>query len=74
MAKATSVDPSVGQAFPQPFVGRKPTLAALQQALATTLTGHGQVRFVLGEAGSGKTALLAEFARRRRRPMGIWWL
>ncbi|MBN1659119.1 MAG: AAA family ATPase [Anaerolineae bacterium] len=49
---------------PPPFVARQQELARLDRFLVTTLAGHGQVVFVVGEAGSGKTALLAHFARR----------
>ncbi len=49
---------------PPPFVGRARELAQLDAALDAALQGHGQLRFILGEAGSGKTALLAAFARR----------
>ncbi len=46
------------------FVGREHELARLAEHLAAALAGNGQVVFVTGEAGRGKTALLAEFARR----------
>jgi hypothetical protein len=51
-------------AAPPTFVGRARELARLDEALALALAGQGQVRLVMGEAGSGKTALLATFARR----------
>ncbi len=53
--------------YPSPatlFVGREVELARLDQWLGLALAGQGRVVFVSGEAGSGKTALLAEFARR----------
>ncbi len=62
-----------GRLLPQPreqqselprFVGRKEELRALQLPLRKALVGRGRVIFVSGEAGSGKTALLTEFARR----------
>lgn len=46
------------------FVARDGELASLDNALDDVLAGHGCVRFVVGEAGSGKTALVSEFARR----------
>ncbi|MCI0579062.1 MAG: ABC transporter substrate-binding protein [Chloroflexi bacterium] len=46
------------------FVGRERELERLAEYLAAALAGNGQVVFVTGEAGHGKTALLAEFARR----------
>ncbi|MFQ5858480.1 MAG: AAA family ATPase [Anaerolineae bacterium] len=48
----------------QVFVARERELSQLQSFLDTALAGHGQVCFVTGEAGAGKTALLTEFARR----------
>lgn len=45
------------------FVGRERELERLDGFLAAALAGSGQVVFVTGEAGQGKTALLAEFAR-----------
>ncbi|MCE7981137.1 MAG: helix-turn-helix domain-containing protein [Caldilinea sp. CFX5] len=46
------------------FVARKQELAQLETFLNKALIGQGQVAFVVGEAGSGKTALVQEFARR----------
>ena len=46
-----------------PFVAREEQLARLDASLQRALAGAGQVAFVTGEAGSGKTALLGEFAR-----------
>jgi adenylate cyclase len=46
------------------FVARERELEQLDGFLAHALAGHGQVCFVTGEAGSGKTALVTEFARR----------
>jgi predicted ATPase len=43
------------------FVGRQPELAALQQALERTGTGHGEVVALVGEAGVGKSRLVYEF-------------
>jgi ABC-type oligopeptide transport system substrate-binding subunit/DNA-binding SARP family transcriptional activator len=45
------------------FVGRERELAALMEILESVCGGEGQVRFVTGGAGRGKTALVAEFAR-----------
>lgn len=47
-----------------PFVGREPELARLGDLLERALTGNGQVCFIAGEPGAGKTALLQEFTRR----------
>lgn len=46
------------------FVGRDPELGRLQSLLAQALDGQGGVVFVEGEAGSGKSALVREFAQR----------
>jgi adenylate cyclase len=48
----------------QVFVARERQLAQLQTFLTRALAGQGQVCFVTGEAGAGKTALVIEFARR----------
>ena len=46
-----------------PFVAREDQLAQMEITLRRALAGAGGVTFVAGEAGSGKTALLGEFAR-----------
>ena len=46
------------------FVERKKELHKLSEALAAALSGRGQLCFVIGGAGRGKTALVSEFARR----------
>lgn len=48
----------------EPFVARERELDRLESLLAAALAGHGQLAFVTGEAGSGKTALVREFTRR----------
>jgi len=48
------------------FVGREEELTQLNSVLDRALAGSGQVIFVTGEAGSGKTALVTEFARREQ--------
>jgi DNA-binding SARP family transcriptional activator len=45
------------------FVSRERELAQLHSFLKLALAGQGQVAFVTGEAGSGKTALIQEFSR-----------
>lgn len=47
-----------------PFVAREAELAWLDGHLRHVLAGYGRVCFIDGEAGAGKTALIAEFARR----------
>jgi tetratricopeptide (TPR) repeat protein/tRNA A-37 threonylcarbamoyl transferase component Bud32 len=49
------------------FVGREPELRRLDEFLRQTLAGSGQVIFLTGEPGIGKTSLAAEFLRRVRR-------
>jgi predicted ATPase/DNA-binding SARP family transcriptional activator len=51
------------QAEPTLFVARDQELKTLANALRLAAAGQGGVYFVTGEPGSGKTALLAEFAR-----------
>jgi DNA-binding SARP family transcriptional activator len=46
------------------FVARETELSHLEGLLRRALAGQGQIAFVTGEAGSGKTALLQAFARR----------
>ncbi|HZD11444.1 MAG TPA: AAA family ATPase, partial [Candidatus Binatia bacterium] len=46
------------------FIGREQELAHLDEALSEVLAARGRLVFVTGEAGRGKSALLAEFARR----------
>ncbi len=46
---------------PTPFFGRLQELAELGERLEATLNGSGQVVFISGEAGSGKTALMRQF-------------
>ena len=46
------------------FAGRGPELAALDHALRRVDDAGAGTLFLVGEAGSGKTELLAEFARR----------
>ena len=48
----------------QVFVSRQRELERLDGLLDTASEGSGQICFVVGEAGSGKTCLTAEFARR----------
>ena len=50
---------------PRPlFVGRGSELGTLHAYLTAALNAHGRVAFITGEAGQGKTALMAEFAHR----------
>jgi len=46
------------------FVAREQELDKLNTLLEKAIAGSGQVVFITGEAGSGKTALIQEFARR----------
>ncbi len=46
------------------FVARETEFARLDQFLNQACASHGQVIFVTGEPGSGKTMLVQEFARR----------
>lgn len=44
-----------------PFVGRRNSMAALEEAYEKVRTGAGQVLEIVGEAGVGKSRLLLEF-------------
>jgi class 3 adenylate cyclase/predicted ATPase len=46
-----------------PFVAREQELAELAAALTTARSGAGQILFVIGGAGRGKTTLVQEFVR-----------
>ncbi|MEJ2013899.1 MAG: AAA family ATPase, partial [Anaerolineales bacterium] len=48
----------------EPFIGREQELNQLNALLDLALSGQGQLAFITGEAGAGKTALLREFTRR----------
>jgi hypothetical protein len=48
----------------QAFVSREHELSRLDNLLSQAMSGNGQVCFVTGEAGVGKTSLTAEFAHR----------
>jgi adenylate cyclase len=45
------------------FVARQRELAQLEVHLNAVMAGHGRTVLITGEAGEGKTALMAEFAR-----------
>lgn len=49
---------------PTPFVGREREVGLLLDAFEQAAAGHGQVVFVAGDAGIGKSRLLAEFRQR----------
>lgn len=45
------------------FVAREAELKVLDEHLDSALSGSGRIIFIAGEAGSGKTSLMTEFAR-----------
>jgi tetratricopeptide (TPR) repeat protein len=45
------------------FVGRECEIEELGRHLEESLAGHGQILFITGETGSGKTALVRHFAQ-----------
>lgn len=47
-----------------PFVGRERELRLLSECFEKAKAGHGQVVFIVGEPGIGKSRLLLEFRRR----------
>ena len=50
-----------------PMVGRENELASISERLTRTLTGQGQVLGIVGEAGIGKSRLVAEVIRSAQR-------
>ncbi len=48
------------------FVGRREDMDLLQNRLASTMAGHGQVVGIVGEAGIGKSRLIFEFRQSLR--------
>jgi predicted ATPase/transcriptional regulator with XRE-family HTH domain len=52
------------------FVGRARELAELATTLETAAGGKGQLLFVIGDAGRGKTTLVQEFASRAQQEHG----
>lgn len=54
----------------QVFVSRDKELTRLGEFLSRSMQGRGQVCFVTGEAGFGKTSLTTEFARRALQQYG----
>ena len=54
-------DPEVS---PAEFIGREREIGCLNGALKLAQAGSGQLRFVIGGTGRGKTMLVREFARR----------
>ena len=56
----------------QPIVGRDPEIGRLASGLDRLVSGQGQVMLIVGEAGIGKTRLLAEL--RRRSEGRVAWL
>ncbi|MCB0195744.1 MAG: AAA family ATPase [Anaerolineae bacterium] len=67
-AKTPSLPPFLKEeTTPEPttvFVAREREIAELEAALDSARTGHGQIMFVIGGAGRGKSVLTQEFARR----------
>jgi AAA ATPase domain len=55
-----SAAPEVTAAGEPPLVGREPDLARLDERLESALSGHGRRLVMIGEAGIGKSRLVAE--------------
>lgn len=49
---------------PKTFVARETELEKLKAHLDSSLSKKGRISFIIGDAGSGKTALIHEFSRR----------
>jgi predicted ATPase len=62
LAERTRLDASVERGL-TPYVGRDEQLAQLRTLFEQARSGHGQVAFITGEAGIGKSRLLLEFRR-----------
>jgi DNA-binding SARP family transcriptional activator/tetratricopeptide (TPR) repeat protein len=60
----TGAVPVPGSATTRPLFGRAGELRALMAAWTAARAGHGRVVLITGEAGIGKTRLVAELARR----------
>ena len=56
----------------QRFVGRAAPMAAIDEALATVAAGSGQIVSLIGDAGIGKSRLLAELRSRNREKPFAW--
>jgi predicted ATPase len=54
------------------LVGRKEELKELQRSLDSVLSGKGKTIFISGEAGSGKTRLITEDHKEKRRNDTVW--
>ena len=63
LARPGDATESPVQVAPPVFVAQEQELAQLDRYLDLALAGRGLAAFVIGEAGSGKTALVQEFAR-----------
>jgi DNA-binding SARP family transcriptional activator len=55
---------TAGQARGANFIGREREISWLEERLKRAVQGEGGVVFISGEAGQGKTSLMAEFAHR----------
>ncbi len=54
-----------------PLVGREKELAALRESVARLAEGHGGMTFILGDAGLGKSRLLAELKQTLPVPVAL---
>ena len=59
-----AVDTQLGESAATRFVGRERELELLHNTFARAASGHGQVAFLVGEAGLGKSRLLSELRQR----------
>ena len=60
---AATAPPPATEPAPRTLVGRQREVAELQRRLDLSLAGRRQLVFVIGEAGAGKSSLLALFRR-----------
>jgi transcriptional regulator with AAA-type ATPase domain/tetratricopeptide (TPR) repeat protein len=62
--RAARIETPIDVPGQSPFVGRERELDLLRESFESAAAGNGQVVFLVGEAGLGKSRLLAEFRQR----------
>ena len=62
----------LGKAFSSPLIGREAELAVLEESISVLRQGRGAIVTILGEAGLGKSTLVAEFRQRLKSKAESW--
>jgi DNA-binding SARP family transcriptional activator/tetratricopeptide (TPR) repeat protein len=70
LSRPRPVAPEVLGAGEPPLVGREQVLARLEVGLESALAGHGRLLAMIGEAGTGKSRLVAELLTTAARRQG----